>query len=179
MSDEEPKKAKKIAVINYVDEAQLKKDLSYSLADLSDAMLRQSSLFAHYGMQAAKASRQVDNLKMLLDTTEAAVYRKLKDAATSAGEKTSVADLEKQIRRHAQVIAVNRALNEAKQIEAAAKTATEAFRHRRDMLIQQGLISREEMKGEAVITRRQATESHHQDLKDQYMERIKNKSEAA
>jgi len=161
-----------------IDPGQLKRDLSYSLADLSNAMVEQAALFAHYGGILARAARQVDNFDLVLDTTEAAVYRKIKDELTNSGDKIVVADIDRQVRRHEKVIAARKALNEAKQIEAEAKTAVEAFRHRRDMLVQQGLISREEMKGELAIQVKREKEDHIEDLKSQYLERVgKNRRE--
>ena len=147
------------AIKQYIDPAQLKRDLTYSPANLQDAMMQQASLFAHYGVEAAKASRQVDVVKMLLETAEAAVYRKMRDNADMNGEKITETQLEKMISREDRIIKLKKALNEAKQIEANGKIAVEAFRHRRDMLVQQGLINREEMKGEISIAVKTAKEN--------------------
>lgn len=171
--------AQKITVRQFIDMAKLKEDLSYTTINLSDAMMRQASLFAHYGELAAKSSRQVDNIKMLLDNIEAQVYRVIRDGMVNRGEKVTEAQVEKQVTRHERVRAVNRALNEAKQIESVAKTAVEAFRHRRDMLIQQGLIMREEMKGELSIQQKRESEAHVDDLKEKYLKRAADRSIAA
>lgn len=161
----------KYSVINYVDAAQLKKDLSYSTNNLSDAMVGQASLFAHYGVQSAKASMQVDTIKMLLETAEAAVYRQLADRTATAGGKVVVASLDKDVAADERIINLKRSLNEAKQIEKASNTAVEAFRHRRDMLVQQGFLSREEMRGEVSVALKQA--------KDQEFENSKNNALAS
>jgi hypothetical protein len=170
---------KVIKVVSFIDPHQLKKDLAYSMANLSDAMSQQASLFAHYGGLAAKSSRQADQLDLYVDTTEAAVYRMLKDGIVAAGEKVVVADLDRQVKRHPRVIKARQAHNKAKQIESMAKTAVEAFRHRRDMLIQQGLISREEMKGELSIVAKREGAAHIEDLKERVMARQRAKSEDA
>ncbi|SER28761.1 hypothetical protein SAMN05216548_114109 [Faunimonas pinastri] len=169
MSESEPTKFK---VRNYIDAGQLKADMSYSLADLSSAMMNQGALLVHYGILASKASRQVDSLKMLLENAEAQVYRALRDAALKTGEKITEAALEKKVAVHSQVVSLKRCLNEAKQIEAIAKIAVEGFRHRRDMLIQQGLISREEMKGEISISRRNEAENALEAVKERTLKRI-------
>ena len=145
-------------VVDFIDARQLKTDLAYSSNNLSTAMSDQASLFAHYGTLAANASRQVDVIKLLLENTEAAVYKILRDKAAADGEKLTENQLEKMITRHARVIAMKRSLNEAKRIEAICKTAVESFRHRRDMLVQEGLISREEMKGNIRIAEKTAHE---------------------
>lgn len=143
---------------DFVDPAQLKKDLAFSNNDLTSAMMQQASLFSHYGVLAAQAARQVDVVKLLLENTEAAVYKLLRDQAAAAGDKVTEAQLEKMIARHDRVIAMKKSLNEAKRVESITKTAVEAFRHRRDMLVQMGLISREEMKGELSIRAKSAAE---------------------
>ena len=109
------------AVTNFIDRDQLKSDMRYSMADLSSAMMQQASLFVHYGVLLAQASRQVDDLELTLEASESQVYRKLRDSAVKAGEKTSVAGLEKEVTVHPKVIELRLALNEAKQIEAIAK----------------------------------------------------------
>jgi len=143
-------------VKDFIDAEQLKRDLAYSDNDLDSAMMQQASLFSHYGILAADAARQVDVIKMLLESTEAAVYKLERDKAAADGEKVTEALLDKRIARHSRVISMKKALNEAKRIEAVGKIAVESFRHRRDMLVQKGLISREEMKGELRIAERNA-----------------------
>lgn len=145
-------------VRDFIDSAELKRDLAFSTNDLTSAMMQQASLFSHYGIEASQASRQVDVVKLLLENTEAAVYKLLRDQAATNGEKVTEAQLEKMVTRHPRVIAMKKSLNEAKRVESAAKIAVEAFRHRRDMLVQMGLISREEMKGELSIRAKTAAE---------------------
>jgi len=172
-------KFKTIKVVDFVDPAQLKKDLAYSTADLSSAFMRQASMFAHYGIFAAQASRQVNNIKMLVENTEAHVYRLIRDEMLTAGTKPTEAAVNAAVTRHERVIAAHRALNEARQIEDITKTAVEAFRHRRDMLIQQGFIQREEMKGELKIGASREREADVEDLKAQYLARASKKSAEA
>lgn len=136
---------------DFVDPVTIRKDLAYSDNNLSDAMMQQASLFAHYGQLSAEALRQLEIAKLLLDQTEAAVYQQLRKDLLKAGEKVTEAMLEKLVSRSKRVIAMKQAVIEARRVESVAKTAMEAFRHRRDMLVQKGLISREEMKGEMRI----------------------------
>lgn len=151
-------KGSSIKITRFVEAEQVQRDLAYSIADLSGAMLRQASLFAHYGVLLSQASRQTDKIKLLLDATEGKIYRALKTRAESGGEKTSDAGLRRDVAVHPRVLQVRQALGHAEEIEGIAKTALEAFRHRRDMLVQQGLISREELKGEISIRRREASD---------------------
>lgn len=158
-------------VKDFVDAKQLKQDLAFSNNDLTTAMMQQASLFSHYGVLAAQASRQVDVVKLLLENTEAAVYKVLRDKAASDGEKVTEVQLEKMVSRHDRVIAMKKSLNEAKRVEGITKTAVEAFRHRRDMLVQMGLISREEMKGELSIRAKSVAEQAREDSIERVMAR--------
>lgn len=137
-----------IKVTRYVDPAKLTVDLSYSTANLSGGMVNQASLFAFYATLAAKASRQVDEIDLRIDVLRARISRELRDEAAKAGQKTTVAEIEGGVLTSQKFIAMRQALNEAKQVESEAKTAVEAFRHRRDMLVQLGAHEREELKGE-------------------------------
>lgn len=159
-------------VRQFVDASQLKHDLGYSLNDLSNAMAEQASMFAHYGVEAAKASAQVDTVKLLLENAEAAVYRMERDKAADAGEKVTEALLEKRVIRHPRVISMKKALNEAKQVEAVAKIAVESFRHRKDMLVQHGAQAREELKGELRMGAISAAEQAHQTTREAALARL-------
>ena len=167
----EPKERKRYEVRQFVDKEQMAADLAFSPIDLTSAMTQQASMFAHYGILLSQASRQVDNMKMLLETTESKVYRKLRDAAAEEGTKITEAQLDKSVQVEAHVIAFKRALNEAKQIESVAKIAVEAFRHRRDMLVQQGFLHAQEMKGEVSIARRNNVESEVDAAKQRFLQK--------
>lgn len=166
-------------VRDFIDAAELKRDLAFSTNDLSSAMMQQPSLFSHYGILASNASRQVDVVKLLLENTEAAVYKILRDQAATNGEKVTEAQLDKLVTRHPRVIAMKKSLNEAKRVEANAKIAVESFRHRRDMLVQMGLISREEMKGDITIRAKATAEEARNNSIETVMERRRAAAAAA
>jgi hypothetical protein len=163
-------------VRDFLDAHQLKKDLAFSPNNLTDAMIQQASMFSHYGVLAADASRQVDVVKMLLENTEAAVSQIIRDEVAKAGEKVTEAGIATKIARHQRVVSMKKALNEAKRIEAIGKTAVESFRHRRDMLVQLGLISREEMKGELRIGEKSAREQAAETSKELALSRLARKN---
>lgn len=172
MSEVELKpKAPTIKVVQYIDPIQLKKDLAYSNVDLSSAMVEQAAQFASYGVLASQSSMQVDKMKMLLENTEAEVSRRERDKKALAGEKITEPALAAIVTRHPRVVAAKKALNEAKQIESIGKIAVESFRHRRDMLVQQGLISREERKGELSIALKNAKEEEVRSTQDRLLAR--------
>lgn len=137
-----------LRVVNYADPAQAKIDIAYSIVDLSSAMQEHASLRLHYGIEAAKASRQVNDFKIKLEAAESKVYRQLRDKFTDEGKKVTEAFLEKEVAAHPAIQAIKRAINEAKQIEAIAKATNEAFADRKDMLVQSGAKDRAELEGE-------------------------------
>lgn len=169
MSDKSENRTFKVKML--IDADQLKRDLTYSLNNLSDAMINQPGMIAHYGVLSAQAARQTDNVKLLLENTEAAVYRKLRDQFAESGEKVTEAQLEKLVTRHAKVIAIKKALNEAKHIEKIAAMAVESFRHRKDMLVQLGADQRQEMQGEIAVRVRESREQALASTKDSILAR--------
>jgi hypothetical protein len=170
MSDETPKPSFKFKVKTFIDSAQVKKDLAYSPSSLSDAFMQQASMFAHYGVLGAQASKQVDDFKLTLETWQAKVARDIRDQKIADGEKSTEASIAAEVANHSKIIALKRALNEAKQIEASAKVVVEAFRHRRDMLIQDGLRSREELKGELSMAARKIHDDERKQVEARVLE---------
>lgn len=139
-----------------IDADQLGKDVEIQHSDLSASMHDQASLFVHYGVLAAKAAKQVDDLKLRVELVEAKVDKIIRDEAASATDaegnpaprKLTEALITKEIARHPLMTEATRLLNEAKYVEALSKTAVESFRHRKDMLVQLGAQGRAEMEGE-------------------------------
>ena len=166
-------------VRDFIDAKKLREDLAYSPHNLTDAMINQASMFSYYGVLAADASKQVDVVKMLLENTEAAVSQIIRDDMAAAGEKTTEGLIAAKVARHPRVISMKKSLNEAKRVEAIGKTAVESFRHRRDMLVQLGLIQREELKGELTIQAKNAREEAADASRDQVLNRLARKAAQA
>lgn len=152
-------------VRQFIDPDEAKRDLAYSAANINDAFMNQASKFAYYGVLLAKASRQVNDIELTIETAEAKILRDTRDSYVRLGKKVPAVDsLKAEVANHPKIIALKKALNEAKQIEALGKTVVEAFRQRKDMLVSHGLISREELKGELAI---QVKKIHEEDLREQ------------
>lgn len=166
-------------VRSFIDEDQFRTDVGFSLADLSGAMVNQASTFAHYGTLCARAAKQVDDCKLLLENAEAKVYRLVRDKYATAGTKVTEAMLEKEVLVHPSVVQIKQALNEARQIESITKIYVEAFRHRKDMLIQEGAQQRKEMEGEVYISRRNNAEEINKDALRERIAAIQRNKDAA
>jgi hypothetical protein len=144
--------AKKAASIeHYVTGEQLGEDLTINPANLSEAMVKQASLFAHYAVLASRAQRQLDHMKQRLEILQSKVDKEIRDEAADEGRKITEAGIGKEIARDSRVITATKQVNEARMIADLAKQSLEAFKQRRDMLVQIGLMQREEMKGELTV----------------------------
>ncbi|CCG43332.1 hypothetical protein [Magnetospirillum molischianum] len=162
MSDEttapsEPKKP-------LLDAEQLQKDLAFSDHDISAAMMRQASLFAHYAVIAAQAQKRYDTAKLAADIVESRVDKRLRDEYAQAGAKITEAALGKEILRDREYVEAQKKVNDARMIADLAKNALEAFKQRKDMLVQIGVALREEAKGELFLKGPAAREEAQRDV---------------
>lgn len=148
MTDTPATKPTKLTVVDFLAECDLAKDTSFSTVDLTGAMQSQAGLMARYVVLQSKCSRQVNDFELVLEAAESSVYRRLRDEMVANKEKPTDALLRQLVVSDKRILAIKRALNEARQIEQIAKGAVKAMEQRRDMLIQQGASEREERKGE-------------------------------
>jgi hypothetical protein len=147
------------------DAEQFMKDVSINDADLSGAILTHASLFAHYAVMDAQAQHQVDKLKLALDVRSARADKKVREGMANSGIKVTESGVEQEIKRSAEYLAAVTALNAAKEVAAMTHTALDAFRQRRDMLIQLGVAAREEMKGEVRVLNAEAAKRNSEELR--------------
>lgn len=149
--EEKVKPKKKTSVKAYFNPVAFKEDISINMVDLDNAFIQQAAQFAHYAMQMAKANEQVDNFKLLLDVKEAQLNTEYRNSLAIGGVKVTELMLCSAVTADPRYIRVHKAYNEAKTVFEMLKAATEAFRQRRDMLIQVGTNDRQERKGELFI----------------------------
>jgi hypothetical protein len=126
-------------------------DLEIDDRDLNHAFMRQASLFAYYAAIHVRAMRKEARTKLLLEIEEAKVAKAIRDKMVAEGTKTTEKQIEQEVSRTPSYIKAVNAYNEAKANTALAVSAVEAFRQRRDMLIQLGANQREELKGEVRV----------------------------
>jgi hypothetical protein len=139
--------AKKRAVNNYIDAEQLKKDSTFSNADIDGAMTEQSGLLAYWAVQAAHAAKQEGVLKLKREVMEAKVAKQMRDEAAESGKKITETQISKDLILDPRVMQAHLNYNEAKVQAQLGRDALEAMKHRRDMLVQRGVSEREERKG--------------------------------
>lgn len=139
------------------DPRQLKKDLAFSENNLDDAFISQAGMFAHYSGLAHRAARRYDQLVQQEKLVYAMLDQEVRQGAADAGEKITEAAIKNRIlldSRHRKII---ERMLDAKAVAAMTKDGCEAFKQRRDMLIQVGANMREEFKGEARLKAARAT----------------------
>jgi hypothetical protein len=126
-------------------------DLEIDGHNLNNAFMRQASLFAYYAAMHVQAMRKEMRSKLLLEIEEAKVAKSVRDKMIAEGAKTTEKQIEQEVSRTPSYIKAVNTYNEAKANTALAASTVEAFRQRRDMLIQLGANQREELKGETRV----------------------------
>lgn len=154
---------------------QIRIDLQIDV-DLNTAMIRQPGLFAHYASLQAQFEREVNKVKTFIDVTEARVEREIRDQNSVTNTKMTEGQIRSMINTDPRVIKLSLQFNESQEQASLAKTTAEAFRHRRDMLVQLAFNYREEGKGalqvsggnqtHAMEVRRERAQALRQSLED-------------
>lgn len=146
-----------MAVKPYVDPEQLQSDLSFTLEDLDSANMEQASLYAHYAELYVRAQYQYDSTKAAQEIIEAKLDQEIRDLlAADPKKKITEGVVAAEIKRHPKYLQTVKAVNESRMYMALAKESLEAFKQRRDMLVQVGVQRREEMKGDLLIKSKHA-----------------------
>ena len=146
MSDKKP--ASLSTVQNFLDPEQLKRDVSFSDHAITDAYMEQASLYVEYAQIAQKAELQSENFKHRLEIIEAQVDQEIRDDFAENCKKVTEAQVSKALTLDRRVIGIRKRYNEARSIAGLSKSALEAIKHKKDMLIQCGADLREEQKGQ-------------------------------
>jgi hypothetical protein len=134
-------------ITKFYDEEQALKDVRTYNPDLQIDFLRQSGLFAHYGNLLAKAEAQHDKLCHALERSEAKLFRATKAEALAAGKKMTDSEAKSIVESHDQIYGGKLLIVEAREQVMQLKAMVEAFKQRKDMLMQLGMTAREELKG--------------------------------
>lgn len=137
--------------MSFIDPDQFEKDVKFSPVDLDSAMIQQASFAAHYGVLAAKASQAAGKEKIRLQTAEAKAYKDIRDAAANEKVKMTEAQISAEVSVTPMVLNAKLKYNDALYQAELGRVASEAFRQRRDMLVQVGKDARDERQGELLV----------------------------
>ena len=140
----------------FIDDTKVKVDISINTADLDSAMIQHAGLEWHYATQTAHARYQYERIKSAVEILEAkldAEYREsLAAAAEGDGDKKKKAPTEAAIK--ATILADRRyasaqsRLHESQHIWKLCEATENAFRSRKDMLLEVARDRRKEREGE-------------------------------
>jgi hypothetical protein len=112
----------------------------------------QASRVFYYTGAVAKAERQVSVLKLQLEMAEAKALTTIRSDALKAGEKVPTeAALKALVRQDKTVTRLDIDLLDAQEVLSTIKGVVEALRHKKDMLVMRGHMSRDERKARQAI----------------------------
>lgn len=132
---------------------QMLKDVQFSPENLDGAMIEQPGLFAYYAEQSRLAAKKEANLKLKLEMIESEIDKELRDEAAVSGTKITEKMIEQAISRDERYVKAKMSHNDAKATDQMLRDILEAFKQRRDMMIQVGLTRRDEMRSQSTVVR--------------------------
>ena len=136
----------KYAVDGFIDPTRASTDTQINSLDLHGEIERQPGLVYYYTSLAAKAERQLSTFKLALEAKEADAAMKVRSEASAAGEKLTADMVKERVRKNSDVLALDKAVIKAREALDVAKGICEALRHKKDMLVMSGHLTRDEMK---------------------------------
>ncbi|MFP5299979.1 hypothetical protein R2R70_02035 [Cobetia sp. SIMBA_158] len=123
-------------VKNLIDPRQLKSDVAFDSNNLDGMWATQAGLYVRYGVIAARAEHQAVAFKNRLGVIEAGLGKEARDSLAASGQKVTEGTVKEFVSSHPKMVEANSNYNSALLILNLAKTALEALRHRRDMIVQ-------------------------------------------
>lgn len=124
------------------------RDIAFTDATLSEAMVEQSSLVAFQNERAARAAAQAAKLKLKFDSIEATLYEAYRKKFIEDGEKVTEKAIENAVRKDSRWRAAKEKVIEAEMYADIHKGFVFALKDRCDMLIQRGAYFRQERQGQ-------------------------------
>lgn len=141
---------------NLIDAHQLKADVAFNATDLDSMWASQAALYVRYGVLAARAEHQSNAFKNRLAIVEAQLGKEARDELPKSGIKVTEGTVTEFVQSHASRLKAFNDYNRAILIFNLSKTALEALRQRRDMIVQaskhhlEQAVMRGDFKGGAV-----------------------------
>ncbi len=128
---------------------QMLEDVQFTPENLDGAMIEHPGLFAYYAEQSRVAAKKEANLKFKLEIEESKIDKEIRDEAAESGTKVTEKMIEQQVVRDERYIKAKMAHNDAKATDQMLRDILEAFKQRRDMMIQVGLTRRDELRSQS------------------------------
>ncbi len=140
-----------LALNEFVDPDQLKRDVEFDLNDLDNAIRSHAALFVHYANLSRLARRQFERMKATAEILESKLYAVHREALLAAGGKATEATIDAAVKCDPRWFATQQKVIDSRAIYDLAGDAREAFAQRKDMLIQISVDRRVERQGEIRI----------------------------
>ena len=137
-----------IKITRFVDPEKLQVDLAFTEMGVNDAMMKHAGLYAHYATLCFKADDQISKAKQVYEITHAKVDSEIRSKAVADDRKITEKMVEAEAARDGRVVGAKKAMGEAQAIAGLCRHAVDAFRQRKDMLVQVASNRREEYKGQ-------------------------------
>lgn len=140
------------ALKTFIDSDQVKSDISINMADLDTAMIEHPGLELHYAMQTAHSRRQYERLKSAVEILEAKidadVRQRLADEAAAGGKKPTEAAIRAAVLADKRYSNAQSKLIDAQHIWKLCEASENAFRSRKDLLLEVARDRRKEKEGQ-------------------------------
>jgi hypothetical protein len=152
-----------LSLDEFIDVEVFTQEISEDITDLNEAMRKQTSRAAYYGMRAASAKTQAARIDNIVKATEAKLkveHRRLlteeavKLAEDEGGkpERITAEMVQSAVFTDPRMLKLLQIQLEADEIKTVCNVASDAFRTRRDMLKSLGHLAIEQMRGPMRMT---------------------------
>lgn len=111
-------------------------DLAFDRSNLDEVWSNQAILFFQYADKLTQSERRVAKAKQVMEEVEARLYNTIRADLSLSGIRPTEALIESKMKNHEKMRVAREAYDAAKSDCEKAKHALEAFRHRRDMIVQ-------------------------------------------
>lgn len=140
-----------LKVDEFVDVTKIAADVAIDEANLNEEFVRQSGLIFHYIAQHARAEAQLASLKLRKDAVDAQIATNVRSRALADSEKLTVDMVKDRVRVHPTSLRYAQAIIKAEEVVGVIRAACDGMRHKKDMLVTKGHMTRDEMKANALI----------------------------
>lgn len=131
-----------------IDAEQAAKDIKTSYDSLSDDFQHHASLALHYGMKVSQSSAALARIKIQIDAMSAQTAVRIRAQNAKDGVKITEPALKELVSIDPKLVKMKLKLVELSSEHECCRNAFEAFKHRRDMLVQMSKTILEERRGE-------------------------------
>lgn len=145
------KRENPLALKEFVNPEQLKKDVEFNVNDLDNAMMEHASMFVHYSNLARLSRRQFERMKAAMEILESRLSHIHREKLTNDGKKVTEASVEAAVKTDPRWWAAQQRLIDSRAIHDLANDSREAFMQRKDMLVQIGVDRRRERESQVRI----------------------------